>query len=126
MVLAGPWINNCVGFRNWPHFMRFLFYTVATTAYLQYKLLEKCWGIFGWLWPLGRNRKVGEHVRDGGGLRYEVNGFEKPWLVWPPPDPEKFGFRERARRTEELKRGPWTMDGVEIDNVEAFRRRQRE
>jgi palmitoyltransferase len=33
-----PWTNNCVSHFTFPHFVRFLFYAVASMAYLQYFL----------------------------------------------------------------------------------------
>lgn len=72
------------------------------------------------------NRKVGEERAYGGGLRYEVNGFEKSWLAWPPPDPEKFGIQERRHQQKELESGPWTRGEYDMSDIRAFRRRQRE
>lgn len=44
-----PWTMNCVGYRNYPHFLRFLFWIIATTAFLGFQLAER----IGYLW---RNR----------------------------------------------------------------------
>lgn len=33
-----PWTANCVGHRTFPHFLRFLFYSVAAMSYLAYFL----------------------------------------------------------------------------------------
>lgn len=32
-----PWTKNCVGYYNFPHFMRFLFWVIATTGYSLYE-----------------------------------------------------------------------------------------
>ncbi|SCU87530.1 LAME_0D10440g1_1 [Lachancea meyersii CBS 8951] len=36
-----PWTMNCVGYRNFPHFMRFLLWVITTTAYLQFMLTKR-------------------------------------------------------------------------------------
>ncbi|KAL7275963.1 Palmitoyltransferase [Rhizina undulata] len=41
-----PWTANCVGFRNFPHFFRFLFYTAFTTCYLLYHLIDLCYEVY--------------------------------------------------------------------------------
>lgn len=41
-----PWTNNCVGYRNLPHFIRFLFYCSITCAYLFAQLLQRGWAIW--------------------------------------------------------------------------------
>ncbi|KAK6332779.1 Palmitoyltransferase [Orbilia brochopaga] len=215
-----PWTFNCVGYRTWPHFIRFLTYVIASCSYLQKFLVVKClevyrsrnmpaymgpslqqlmllvflllfntltdvaiivlwlrivaniiegyttiecWeqerhtalvkrktvrrqafpfdigiyenlslfmggGILTWLLPVIPNRSVGEGT-DGsgsGGLRYEINGYEKSWLSWPPPDPEKFGIHERRHVQREMQSGPWTRGEYDVNDVRAFRRRQRE
>lgn len=33
-----PWTINCVSHRTFPHFVRFLFYTVSSTTHLEYLL----------------------------------------------------------------------------------------
>ncbi|KAF3168419.1 Palmitoyltransferase [Orbilia oligospora] len=85
-------------------------------------------GVFTWWFPFLPNRAVGEGGTggNGGGLRYEVNGFEKTWLSWPPPDPEKFGINERRHMQKEMEGGPWTTGEYDVSDVSAFRRRQRE
>lgn len=43
-----PWTMNCVGFKNFPHFLRFLFWVVVTTGFLLYQLLKRTiylWGV---------------------------------------------------------------------------------
>ncbi|KAK6505356.1 Palmitoyltransferase [Arthrobotrys musiformis] len=215
-----PWTFNCVGYRTWPHFIRFLSFVIAACSYLETFLVGKCmeiwkwrdmpaylgpsttnlillvillivntitdfaiivlwiriisniaegyttiewWeqerhdalvrrkvvrrqvfpfdigiytniclfmngGIFTWWFPFLPNRSIGEGGigGSGGGLRYEVNGFEKSWLAWPPPDPEKFGINERRHMQKELEGGPWTTGEYDVSDVYAFRRRQRE
>ncbi|RPB27075.1 zf-DHHC-domain-containing protein [Terfezia boudieri ATCC MYA-4762] len=37
-----PWTNNCVGYQNLPHFLRFLCYATYTTLYLEYHLVKIC------------------------------------------------------------------------------------
>ncbi|KAF3919595.1 hypothetical protein ABW20_dc0103509 [Dactylellina cionopaga] len=84
-------------------------------------------GISTWWFPFMPNRKISEGgIHGGGGLRYEVNGFEKSWMVWPPPDPEKFGIQERRHQKMELENGPWTRGEYDVVDITAFRRRQRE
>ncbi|KAK6330201.1 Palmitoyltransferase [Orbilia blumenaviensis] len=213
-----PWTFNCVGYRTWPHFIRFLSFVIAACSYLETFLVGKClevwrerempaylgpslsnlillamlllvntltdfaiivlwiriianisegyttiewWeqerhnalvrrqavrrqvypfdigiyaniclfmngGILTWWFPFLPNRPVGEGNAYGGGLRYEVNGFEKTWLTWPPPDPEKFGINERRHMQKEMEGGPWTTGEYDVSDVYAFRRRQRE
>ncbi|KAK6541227.1 Palmitoyltransferase [Orbilia ellipsospora] len=213
-----PWTFNCVGYRTWPHFIRFLSFVIASCTYLEKFLVQKClevyrsrdlpaylgpslqellllivlvlvntltdfaiivlwiriianiaegyttiesWeqerhstlvrrkvvrkqmfpfdisfynniclfmdgGILTWWCPILPNRKIGEGRAYGGGLRFEVNGFEKTWLTWPPPDPEKFGIQERRHQQRELENGPWTRGEYDVSDVSAFRRRQRE
>ncbi|EPS40574.1 hypothetical protein H072_5535 [Dactylellina haptotyla CBS 200.50] len=213
-----PWTFNCVGYRTWPHFIRFLSFVIASCSYLQKFLFVKAYevyqsrdlpaylgpslqqlmllgilllvntitdfaiivlwiriisniiegyttiewweqerhsslarrktvrrqaypfdigfydnlclfmdgGILVWWCPFLPNRKVEEGAPFGGGLRYEVNGFEKSWLAWPPPDPEKFGIQERRHQQKELENGPWTRGEYDVSDVAAFRRRQRE
>ncbi|KAF3087412.1 Palmitoyltransferase [Orbilia oligospora] len=215
-----PWTFNCVGYRTWPHFIRFLSFVVAACSYLETFLVSKCleiwryrdlpaylgpstsnlillvvlllastltdfaiivlwiriianitegyttiewWeqerhnalvrrkvvrrqlypfdigiysniclfmngGVFTWWFPFLPNRAIGEGGTggNGGGLRYEVNGFEKTWLSWPPPDPEKFGINERRHMQKEMEGGPWTTGEYDVSDVSAFRRRQRE
>lgn len=41
-----PWTNNCVGYRNLPHFIRFLFYCSVTCVYLFAQLLQRAWAIW--------------------------------------------------------------------------------
>lgn len=41
-----PWTNNCVGYRNLPHFIRFLFYCSVTCAYLFAHLLKRAWAVW--------------------------------------------------------------------------------
>lgn len=81
-----------------------------------------------WLFPFTPTRDVGNGKGyDGGGVRFEVNGFEDPKLQWPPHDPEKMNWNERAKADKErqTKEGPWTS-GVDVTDVDAFRRRQKE
>ncbi|CAR27044.1 hypothetical protein ZYGR_0I03160 [Zygosaccharomyces rouxii] len=40
-----PWTKNCVGYYNFPHFMRFLFWVIATTGYLLYELCLRAYFI---------------------------------------------------------------------------------
>ncbi|KAK6533161.1 Palmitoyltransferase [Arthrobotrys megalospora] len=213
-----PWTFNCVGYRNWPHFIRFLSFVIAACSYLETFLVGKClevwrarempaylgpsmshllllaslllvntltdfaiivlwirivanivegyttiewWeqerhnslvrrqvvrrqvypfdigiysniclfmngGIFTWWFPFLPNRSIGEGETYGGGLRWEVNGFEKSWLAWPPPDPEKFRIQERRHMQKEIENRPWTRGEYDVSDVSAFRRRQRE
>ncbi|KAH8151369.1 uncharacterized protein LAJ45_04571 [Morchella importuna] len=37
-----PWTNNCVGYRNLPHFLRFLAYSAFTSLYLLTHLFSRC------------------------------------------------------------------------------------
>ncbi|KAJ6262738.1 hypothetical protein Dda_1295 [Drechslerella dactyloides] len=215
-----PWTFNCVGYRTWPHFLRFLTFVIAACSYLETFLVAQCldvyrarnmpaylgpslqqlmllvflllfntltdvsiivlwlriaanivegyttiecWeqerhaalvkrkavrrqafpfdvgvyenlslfmggGILTWLLPVLPSRSVGEgnDASGGGGLRYEINGYEKSWLAWPPPDPEKFGIHERRHVQREMQSGPWTRGEYDVNDVHAFRRRQRE
>ncbi|EWC45260.1 hypothetical protein DRE_05987 [Drechslerella stenobrocha 248] len=214
-----PWTYNCVGYRTWPHFMRFLTFVIAACSYLEAFLVSQClevyrsrdmpsylgpsvqqlmllvvlllfntitdfaiivlwirivanivegyttiecWeqerhdllarrktvrrqafpfdlglysnlclfmggGILTWWFPFMPNRAVSEKASSfSGGLRYEINGFEKSWLSWPPPDPEKFGIQERRHALRERENGPWTQGEYNVNDVRAFRRRQRE
>lgn len=41
-----PWTNNCVGYRNLPHFIRFLFYCSVACSYLFAQLLKRAWAIW--------------------------------------------------------------------------------
>lgn len=43
-----PWTMNCVGFNNYPHFMRFLTWIIIATSQLGYYLLQKCY----YLWKI--------------------------------------------------------------------------
>lgn len=36
-----PWTMNCVGLENFPHFMRFLFWVIVTTMFLQFQLVPR-------------------------------------------------------------------------------------
>ncbi|SCU80915.1 LADA_0B10198g1_1 [Lachancea dasiensis] len=36
-----PWTMNCVGYQNFPHFMRFLIWVIITTLFLEYLLLKR-------------------------------------------------------------------------------------
>lgn len=36
-----PWTANCVGFRTFPHFIRFLFYAVGSMVYLESMLVDR-------------------------------------------------------------------------------------
>jgi len=83
-------------------------------------------GIFTWLWPFTNNRIVSDKVADGGGLRYMVNGFEKPSLIWPPLDPENVGLKERIQREQEAGLGPWANGAEDVGDVTTFRKRQHE
>ncbi|KAF2806610.1 zf-DHHC-domain-containing protein [Mytilinidion resinicola] len=42
-----PWTANCVSHVTFPHFIRFLFYAVATMSYLEYFLYIRCAVIWG-------------------------------------------------------------------------------
>ncbi|KAF3939945.1 hypothetical protein ABW19_dt0207156 [Dactylella cylindrospora] len=213
-----PWTFNCVGYRTWPHFIRFLSYVIAACSYLEKFLIIECYkiyesrnlpaylgpsvkelmllgilllvntltdfaiivlwlriitnivegyttiewweqerhsslvrrkvvqrqtypfdvsfysnlclfmdgGILTWWFPFMPNREVGEGRPYGGGLRYEINGFEKSWMAWPPPDPEKFGIKERSHVQKQLESGPWTKGEYDVTDIRAFRKRQRE
>ncbi|CCF55948.1 hypothetical protein KAFR_0A05130 [Kazachstania africana CBS 2517] len=41
-----PWTMNCVGFKNYPHFLRFLFWVIVTTAFLLAQLFRR----IGFIW----------------------------------------------------------------------------
>ncbi|EDO17427.1 hypothetical protein Kpol_1037p23 [Vanderwaltozyma polyspora DSM 70294] len=41
-----PWTMNCVGYKNFPHFLRFLFWVIVTTTYLLYFLISRI--VFLW------------------------------------------------------------------------------
>jgi palmitoyltransferase len=41
-----PWTSSCIGYRNTPHFLRFLFYTTATTSYLLLHLLQRAYAVW--------------------------------------------------------------------------------
>lgn len=41
-----PWTNNCVGYRNLPHFIRFLFYCSITCGYLFIQLLKRGFAVW--------------------------------------------------------------------------------
>ncbi|AQZ14457.1 PFA4 (YOL003C) [Zygosaccharomyces parabailii] len=40
-----PWTLNCVGYHNFPHFMRFLFWVIVTTGYLLIRLVLRAYFI---------------------------------------------------------------------------------
>lgn len=40
-----PWTKNCVGYNNFPHFMRFLFWVIATTGYSLYEFCLRAYFI---------------------------------------------------------------------------------
>lgn len=47
-----PWTQNCVGYANFPHFMRFLFWVIATTSWLGWQLAKRIYLV--WIrrhWP---------------------------------------------------------------------------
>lgn len=83
-------------------------------------------GILTWFWPFTINRIVSDKVADGGGLRYMVNGFERPSLVWPPLDPENVGLKERIQREQGAGLGPWANGANNVGDVTAFKKRQEE
>ncbi|KAF8424488.1 DHHC palmitoyltransferase-domain-containing protein [Tirmania nivea] len=230
-----PWTNNCVGYQNLPHFLRFLCYATYTTLYLEYHLIKIClelwdlpsnyspqistltyliitifantltafsltlltlrtlhstaegtttieewekarhaslvrrkvvkrvvfpWDIgiwenlieamgggswWVWWWVGARTRKVwkkgmgkrgknGSGSRNGrewdwesdggGGVRWEVNGFEDPSTPWPPHDPERQPAAFNSRRLSPANAKPTTaLDDKEY--VAAFRERQK-
>ncbi|KAA8893141.1 DHHC palmitoyltransferase-domain-containing protein, partial [Sphaerosporella brunnea] len=41
-----PWTNCCIGYRNTPHFLRFLFYTTIATSYLLLHLLSRAYAVW--------------------------------------------------------------------------------
>jgi len=41
-----PWTASCIGYRNIPHFLRFLFYATSTTFYLLLSLLSRGYAVW--------------------------------------------------------------------------------
>lgn len=41
-----PWTMNCVGYKNYPHFMRFLLWLILSQSYLIYQLVGRGWFIW--------------------------------------------------------------------------------
>ncbi|AET38547.1 palmitoyltransferase PFA4 Ecym_3032 [Eremothecium cymbalariae DBVPG len=41
-----PFTMNCVGYNNFPHFMRFLFWIITTTTYLSIQFFKRTWFVW--------------------------------------------------------------------------------
>jgi palmitoyltransferase len=41
-----PWTSSCIGYRNTPHFLRFLFFATTTTSYLLLHLLSRTYAVW--------------------------------------------------------------------------------
>lgn len=41
-----PWTASCIGYRNTPHFLRFLFYATSTTFYLLLSLISRAYAVW--------------------------------------------------------------------------------
>lgn len=71
-----------------------------------------------WLWPFSRTPTTD-------GLAFETNGFEEPGTSWPPPDPDRMPRVQRSH--EAISAFTHQHAGLtDREEVEAFRRRQRE
>ncbi|CAD6592542.1 MAG: Palmitoyltransferase [Alectoria sarmentosa] len=72
-----------------------------------------------WLWPFTATPS------NESGLDFEINGFEDPSTLWPPPDPDRM---PRSSNRPPFKR-PFVynedLSAIQY-NVDAFRRRQQE
>ena len=68
--------------------------------------------VLAWFLPFGGAPIIESAVN------WEVNGFEDPSKVWPPPDPEK--MPRTARIFEESER----HYGTKLEELEAFKKRQ--
>ncbi|KAF2146438.1 uncharacterized protein K452DRAFT_294018 [Aplosporella prunicola CBS 121167] len=77
--------------------------------------------VLAWLWPFSATPP--NHT----GLNFEVNGFEDPSVVWPPPDPDRMPRVRRQFLPEDaFTHGRPDASGGESIDVDAFRKRQEE
>ncbi|KAK4984941.1 Palmitoyltransferase [Elasticomyces elasticus] len=61
-----------------------------------------------WFWPLAATPSTES------GLSFETNGFEDPWVTWPPPDPDRLAPRHFGAQAA----------FIEAIDIAAFRKRQ--
>ncbi|KAA6406390.1 MAG: palmitoyltransferase pfa4 [Lasallia pustulata] len=74
-------------------------------------------GPLSWLWPLAASPS------NDSGLEFEVNGFEDPSVVWPPPDPDRIPRRLRPVNPQDaFTHGHYPTSKEE--QIDSFRRRQ--
>ncbi|KAI4134340.1 MAG: hypothetical protein LQ347_001614 [Umbilicaria vellea] len=74
-------------------------------------------GLLSWFWPIAASPS------NYSSLEFEVNGFEDPSVVWPPPDPDRMPRRVRPLDPKDAfthGRYPTTNE----EQVESFRQRQ--